>query len=311
MRVLVTGADGFVARHLIPWLRSAGHAAVGTALDPRAAADLGIDILTLDVTDASGCQRVFRAVAPTHVVHLAAASSVPWSFQHPAETHQVNVEGTKNILGAAAALVPPPTVLIIGSAEEYGRNDGRALPELPLERLHPLSPYAESKVAVERLIEGEPRFRTFAVRTRSFPHIGPGQKTGFFTSDVASQLARIERGELPPVLHVGNLDAVRDYTDVRDVVRAYVLLLEQGVPGEVYNVCSSQGTIVGDLLAELIRLSGAAVRVERDLEKVRPSEIPVLIGDSAKLRRATGWAPTIPLETTLRDTLEFARRRPT
>lgn len=308
MRVLVTGADGFVAGHLVPYLRGAGHEVVGGALDASAAAALGVDVRPLDVTDAEACVRVVRTVAPTHVVHLAAVSSVPWSRDHPEDTRRINVEGTRFLLEAAAVQTTPPRVLVVGSAEEYGLNDGQPLTELPLADLQPRSPYAESKVEVERLIEREPNFRALAVRTRSFPHIGPGQKVGFFTSDVASQLARIESGEAEPVLHIGNVDAVRDFTDVRDVVRAYALLLERGVPGEAYNVCSGRGIAIKDILAVLLRLSESAVRVERDLEKVRLVEIPVLVGSNAKLRAATGWSPTIPLEQSLRDILAWWRQ---
>lgn len=330
MRVLVTGADGFVAGHLIPFLREAGHDVVGTALAPHhpasggtgtgldpARAAVDVPVRRLDVTDAAACAALVSDVAPTHIVHLAAVSSVRWSFDHPDETHRVNVEGTRHVLEAAAELRKPPRTLVVGSGEEYGRNNGNPLSELPLAELRPLSPYAESKVAAERLIEETPAFRAVAIRTRSFPHFGPGQSLGFFTADVASALVRIERagrgagrGASPPVLRVGNVDVVRDYTDVRDVVRAYAPLLERGVPGEVYNVCSGRGAPMRELLSELIRLSGVQAHVEQDPEKLRPSEIPVLIGESAKLRAATGWEPHIPLKQSLRDVLVFWRASP-
>lgn len=306
MRVLVTGADGFVGRHLVAALRSAGHLVMETVLHPGP--DSGSGVLRLDITDAAACRLVLREVSPTHIVHLAAASSVQWSFEHPEETARINVEGTHNLLFAARAL-PTPRVLLIGSAEEYGPNDGDPLSELPIRVLHPLSPYAASKVAVEKLVEAEPVFRAMAIRTRSFPHIGPGQQRGFFSSDVASQLVRIERGESEPVLRVGNLDTVRDLADVRDVVRSYVLLLERGVSGEVYNVCSGRGIAIKDVLATLLRLSGMDVRVERDLGKIRPSEIPVLVGDNTKLREATGWSPAIVIEQSLRDILAWWREQ--
>ncbi len=302
MRVLVTGADGFVAGHLLPLLRESGHEVVGTALDPDTGAAEGVPVHALDVTDGDAARALVARLRPTRVVHLAAVSSVRWSFEHPAETQRVNVDGTRNVLDAAA-VVPEVRVLVVGSGEEYGPNDGRPLSELPVSALKPLSPYAESKVAVERLIEAEPRYRQLAIRTRSFPHFGPGQQTGFFVADISSQLVQIERGERPSVLRVGNLDAVRDYTDVRDVVRAYALLLERGVPGEVYNVCSGVGVSMRALLDRLAALSGVEVRVEADPEKLRPSEIPALVGDNAKLRAATGWSPEVPLDQSLRDIL--------
>lgn len=307
MRVLVTGADGFVAGHLVEALRAGGHEVVGSVL--TGPAPDGLVVHPLDITDAAAVDSVFRVVQPTHVVHLAAVSGVSQSLAHPERTQRVNVGGTENVLRSAAALTPLPRVLIIGSGEEYGRNDGRPLPELPLSELRPLSPYAESKVAVERLIEATPAYRRVNVRTRSFPHIGPGQKLGFFTADMASQLVRIQRGAQEPVLRVGNLDAVRDFSDVRDTVRAYVLLLERGTVGEVYNVCSGRGIAMRDLLDAIIHLAGITVRVERDPARMRPSDVPVLVGDNAKLKKVTGWAPRIPLEQSLRDILAWWRRQ--
>lgn len=305
MRVLVTGADGFVARHLVPLLRDAGHEVIGTAFDITAAADLGITILPLDITNPEACESVVRDVAPEWMVHLAAVSSIRTSLENPENTQRVNVEGTLRLLEACAQLPSAPRVLVIGSSEEYGPNDGAPLPELSVEKLRPQSPYAESKAEVERRIEAEPRFQSLTIRTRSFPHCGPGQRQGFFTADVASQLAAIALKDIPPVLRVGNLDAVRDYTDVRDVVRAYQALLEHGVPGEVYNVCSGRGVKIRELLDELIKFSRMDVRVEYDPARARPSDVPVLIGSNAKLRSMTGWEPTIPLSQTLEDVLAW------
>lgn len=309
MRVLVTGADGFVARHLVPHLRQAGHAVTGTALHPASAEGLRVPVEHLDVTDPTNCKAVLAKVAPTHIAHLAAASSVSWSFAHREETRRVNVDGTHHLLDAAAALSAPPWALVIGSAEEYGPNTGEPLSELPVHALHPISPYAESKVAVEHLIEAAPAYQAFAIRTRSFPHFGPGQRAGFVTADVASQLVEIERGQRAPVLHIGNIDAVRDYTDVRDVVRAYALLLERGTPGEVYNVCSGRGRRIRELLDHLVSYSGLSVRIEQEKSRIRPSEIPVLVGDNTKLRAATGWSPVIPIEQTLREILDWWREQ--
>ncbi|TSC64406.1 MAG: GDP-D-mannose dehydratase [Parcubacteria group bacterium Gr01-1014_106] len=305
MRVLVTGADGFVARHLVPVLRDAGHEVIGTAFDIAAAADLGIAVLPLDITNPEACGAVVRDVAPEWMVHLAAVSTVRSSLENPENTQRVNVEGTLRLLEACGQLAFSPRVLIVGSGEEYGPNDGAPILELPVEKLQPRSPYAESKAEVEKRIEAEPRFRAMTIRTRSFPHCGPGQRQGFFTADVASQLAAIAAQKMPPVLQVGNLEAVRDYTDVRDVVRAYHLLLERGTLGEVYNVCSGRGVKIRELLDELINLSRMDVRVEHDPARARPSDVPVLIGSNAKLRSVTGWEPTIPLSQTLNDILAW------
>lgn len=307
MRVLVTGADGFVAQHLVLALRTRGHEVIGTVMHTRVKDDLDTPVQQLDITDAAACMAVVQAAQPQWVVHLAAVSKAWWSFQHPEETRRVNVDGTRHLLDAARSLPTPPRVLIVGSAEEYGKNDGYPLPELPLADLHPLSPYAESKLEVERQIEADPVLRQMTIRVRSFPHIGPGQQPGFFTADMASQLVRIERGETPPVLQVGTTDAVRDFTDVRDVVRAYADLLERGALGEVYNICSGTGVRIQEVLEELVRLAHVTVRVEKDPARLRPSEVPILIGDSSKLRAHTGWKPEIPLAQSLQDILAWWR----
>lgn len=308
MRVLVTGVEGFVGRHLVAHLGAVGSDVIGAVRSvDTVSAELRIPLHALDITDRDAVRGLVADVRPTHIVHLAAVSSVRWSLEHSEETQRVNVGGTRHVLDAAAALPAPPRTLIIGSGEEYGPNDGQPLPELPLAALRPASPYAESKVAAERLIEETPAYQAFALRTRSFPHFGPGQRTGFVTADVASQLVEIERGRRGPVLRVGDTDVVRDYTDVRDVVRAYVLLLDQGVPGEVYNVCSGRGRRIRELLDSLVAHSGLSVRIEQEKSRIRPSEIHVLVGDNTKLRAATGWSPVITIEQTLREILDWWR----
>ncbi len=309
MKVLVTGAEGFVARYLLPFLRAEGAAVVGTALAPHAGTRAEWPVTLLDIRDASRVRAVVREVAPSHIVHLAAVTSVQESFVHPELTEDVNVRGTAILLEAAAEMSPRPVVLLIGSGDEYGPNRGDPLPELPVSALAPVSPYGKSKTVIEELVERESTYRAMTIRTRSFAHIGPGQTGTFFVPEVASHISRIERGEESPVIGVGNLTAVRDFTDVRDVVRAYGLLLEKGQRGEVYNVCSGTAVSIRDLLDMLVALAGVAVRIEVDPRKVRPADIPILIGDGTKLRRATGWVPEISLRETLRAVLEHARRR--
>lgn len=304
MRVLVTGAEGFVAQHLVPHLQAKADTVVGTALNLASSVAHGTPRESLDVTDAAACRQLLAQVRPTHVVHLAAVSSVPWSFAHPEETMRVNVEGARNLLEAALA-VGVERVLLVGSAEEYGPNDGRPLSELPVRGLRPVSPYAASKVEVERMVERDPRFRSFAVRTRSFPHFGPGQRQGFFASDVASQIARGASTGTQVVLRVGTLDTVRDYTDVRDIVRAYRLLLAHGVPGEVYNVCSGRRVKMRDLLDEFVRAARVPVTLEHDSALERPQEIPVLVGDPSRIHRRTGWQSEISLRHTVTDILAW------
>jgi GDP-4-dehydro-6-deoxy-D-mannose reductase len=311
LRILVTGAEGFVGRFLVPFFTAQGADVVSTALNPAAASHLHPRPRPLDILDAPAVQAMLTETKPTHLLHLAAVSSVRQSFADPQTTDDVNVRGTRVLLEAARALSPTPRVFLIGSGDEYGPNAGTPLPELPLSDLHPVSPYGKSKKAVEEIVEATPAYLAMTIRTRSFPHIGPGQSAQFFLPEVAAQIVRVERGQQSPVVGVGNLSAIRDFTDVRDVVRAYWLLLEKGVPGAVYNVCSGVPVTIQDLLQKMIALSGITIRVEQDPAKVRPVDVPALVGNNAKMRQATGWSPEIPIERTLKDVLEHQRGQPT
>ena len=309
MRILVTGVDGFVGHHLVALLKQKGIETIGTALNTKAASDLDIPVRPLNITRAEETASLIKHIQPTHIVHLAAISSVKQSFSNPNMADDVNVRGTENILSSSAMMTKPPITLLIGSSEEYGMNDGNPLREELLGALNPISPYAQSKKAVEEMVENNPVFMKFVVRTRSFPHIGPGQQGQFFVPEVATQIVRIERGDQRPVIGIGNLSAVRDFTDVRDVVRAYFALLEKGVAGDVYNVCSGTALSIKDLLNKMISLSKFPVKFERDPQKERPIDIPVLKGDCTKLKEATGWVPEIPLDKTLKDIIEYYRSR--
>jgi GDP-4-dehydro-6-deoxy-D-mannose reductase len=232
------------------------------------------------------------------------------SLKDPDLVRRVNINGTKNVLQAVKQLSPGTQVLVASSADIYGAKaneySGRPLPELPLVDALPQNPYAISKLDMERMIVDE--FNDFVIRVRPFPHIGPGQKLGFVTADFASQIAAIETGRQESTMQVGNLKAERDFTDVRDVVRAYRLLLEQGQVGEVYHVATGQGTSIQSILDQLVALSGMQITVEQDAERMRPSDIPSLIGDASKLQAATGWKPAIGLADSLKDILEYWRR---
>jgi len=307
MRVLITGVEGFVGHHIVPLLLKEGAEVFGTALDQKKAQDLNIPVRPLNITKAEETSSLLKHILPTHIIHLAAVSSVRESFANPNMADDVNVRGTENILSVAASFSTPPLTLIIGSCDEYGVNDGKPISELMLGALNPISPYAQTKKAVEEMVEKNPKYMSFVVRTRSFPHIGPGQQGQFFVPEVATQIVRAERGQQRPVIGIGNLTAVRDFSDVRDVVRAYFLLLTKGKPGEVYNVCSGQGMAIEDLLKKMIGLAKVSVRFEHDPEKERPLDIPALVGNNTKIKTATGWAPEIPLEKTLKDIVEYYR----
>jgi GDP-4-dehydro-6-deoxy-D-mannose reductase len=310
---MVTGAGGFVAGHLVEFLHAEHPAAElfgvvrphGSA--PRTA---GITVFEAELNDPASIEPVLDAVAPDRIVHLAGQSSVHQSWIDPGGTLRTNILGIVHLLDAVRRRGLRPDVLVVGSAEEYGMVTPAELPlreDLPL---RPSSPYAVSKVAQGLLaLAYGPAGGMRVLRTRTFHHTGPGRGETFAESSFARQIAEIEAGKRAPVIHVGNLEAVRDYTDVRDVVRAYWALLDGGTAGEVYNVCSGQGRRIHELLDLLLADSGAKVEVRVDKDRLRPSDVPALVGDPRRLREATGWEPRVPLEESLRDLLHDWRQR--
>ncbi|MCP4435866.1 MAG: NAD-dependent epimerase/dehydratase family protein [Actinomycetia bacterium] len=298
MRALITGAGGFVGAHLQRHLEDSG--------DDPLPTDRSTD--GLDILDAPALLERFRKVTPDVVYHLAGASDVGGSWETPQITFRANAEGTLNVLWAARE-AGVERVLTVGSADVYGKVSPDELPLTETSPLRPTSPYAASKVAAEAV--AEQAFLGFgqqAVRARPFNHLGPGQSTRFVAPALAERIARNERdGETR--LAVGNLSSKRDFTDVRDVVRAYRLLMVDGAAGEIYNVCSGSAIAVEDLAESLIELSTLDQELVADPALQRPVDIPVLLGDSDRLRKATGWAPQVPLETTLADLLDDMRQR--
>jgi len=315
VRVLITGAGGFVAAHLVDYLGTEQPASsvfgterpqTGIARGPHGKV-VGIEA---DLHDRSAVERVVEEAAPDRIVHLAGQSSVHRSWSAPGDTLRTNVLGLVNLLDAVRRQGLAPAVLVVGSAEEYGPVPPSADPIVETAPMRPNSPYAVSKVAQAALARlYGPAGNMRVILTRTFPHTGPGRGEMFAESSFARQIAEIEAGRRPPVLSVGNLDAVRDYTDVRDVVRAYWALLERGEGGTVYNVCRGTGHRIREMLDLLLAGSTARVEVRVDPERLRPSDIPVLVGDPSRLRAATGWEPTIPLERTLADLLDFWRQK--
>jgi GDP-4-dehydro-6-deoxy-D-mannose reductase len=315
VRLLVTGAGGFVGGHLVAFLR-AEHPAVevhGVVLPHGGAswpAVSGARVLEADLDDPASAAAVIEEVRPDRIIHLAGQSSVQQSWTDPGGTLRTNVLGIVHLLDAGRRCGLRPSVLVVGSAEEYGPVAPDETPIREDTPLRPASPYAVSKVAqgALALLYG-PAGGMRVVLTRTFHHTGPGRGEAFAESSFARQIAEIEAGVRPPVLKVGNLDAVRDFADVRDVVRAYWELLEKGEGGTVYNVCSGTGRPVRWLLEALLAASEARVEVRVDPERLRPSDVPVQVGDPSRLRAATGWEPRIPLERTLRDLLAHWRAR--
>jgi GDP-4-dehydro-6-deoxy-D-mannose reductase len=313
MRVLITGVAGFVGRHLAAHLfAEGGHEVWGLS---RAGHDLpGIDSrIRLAVADLTHRDSVEAAVAecrPEAIYHLASQASVKRSFDSPLETLQNNIVGQVHLLDACLVSAPKARILVVGSNEEYGLTEPDELPIRESKELRPVSPYAVSKVTQDML--GHQYFRARGlqiVRVRPFTHIGPGQAPGFVTTDFAMQLARMELGRAEPTLAVGNLDGVRDFSDVRDVVRGYQLLIEQGEPGEVYNLGSGVGRTIRSLLDQLLELTTVRPTVVRDPSRMRPSEIPAMYADCSRIFAQTGWKTEIPFERTLHDVMEDWRQR--
>lgn len=296
VRAFVTGGKGFVGTWLADHLRRSGDEVV--AVDRE-----------VDVTDPEAIGGVLADARPDAVYHLAAFAHVGRSWDDRAEVTRVNVVGTAAVLDACRRCPSPPTVLLVSSAEVYGVVPADRQPIGETEPLAPVTPYAASKAAAEQLAvqahlgDGLP-----VIRVRPFNHIGPGQSDAFVVPALASRIAAAERSG-DPAITVGNLAARRDMTDVRDVVRAYRLLVTGGVPGEVYNVCSGRAVAIQELADRLLALAGSDLQLRVDPALVRPTDVPEVRGDRGRITAATGWAPEVPLDDTLRAVLDDARRR--
>jgi len=297
MRAAVTGSSGFVGRHLVPYLRGLGDEVV--TLDRSGEPPV-------DVTDTHRVREVLHRARPDAVYHLAGLSHIGESWDAPETVFRVNAEGTLSVLRACAD-AGVERVLVAGSADEYGVV---ALEDLPITEeapIRPITPYGASKAAADILA-----LQSFAgnglgtLRVRAFNHTGPGQVSTMLVPGLAARIAAAER-EGQHLIRVGNLDAVRDLTDVRDVVRAYRLLVERGTPGDAYNVCSGRGVRVRDIAEALLAMSKASLELVVDPDLVRPVDVPQLVGSPAKLCAETGWQPEIPLDQTLGDVLTAAR----
>lgn len=315
MRVLITGITGpvgsFLADHLltIPGLEI--HAFKRWRSDPRPIAHLRgrVTMHEGDIEDPFALDRAVAAAAPERIFHLAAQSYPSASWEAPIHTMRINVEGTLNLLEAVRRHVPAARVHIAGTSAEYGvvRPD-----EVPIAETHPLrpgSPYGVSKVAAELSgLQYHDNFGLHVLVTRSFNHVGPRQGDRCSIQTFCQQMAAIELGLQPPVLSVGNLEPRRDFTHTRDVARALWLLLERGAPGSVYNLCSGRATRIGDIVAMVVERGRVPVEVRVDPARLRPVDEPILQGDNARLRAATGWEPTIGMEEIVDELLEYWRK---
>ncbi len=317
MKILITGVTGFVGSHLAEYCLSLDQQVevIGTCRWRSRRENIehledAINLYECDLRDASSVKTLLADIQPERIFHLAAQSYVPSSWNSPGETITTNVIGQLNIFEAMRETNSTASIQIAGSSEEYGLVHPEEAPITEKNPLRPLSPYAVSKVAQDML--AYQYFQSYGlrvVRTRAFNHTGPRRGDVFVTSNFAKQIAEIEAGQRPPVIHVGDLNPKRDFTDVRDIVRAYWLSLEHCSLGEVYNVASGKAYRIKEVLEILLDNSGQDIEVVEDPERLRPSDVPLLLGDNSRFCKATGWSPEIPFEQTAKDLLDYWRER--
>jgi len=313
-RALITGITGFVGSHLAECLLENGLEVCGTvrwrsSLDNIIHFKDKIRLVEADMRDAHSLELAVREANPDYVFHLASQSFVPTSWRAPADTMETNVIGTIHILEAIRKSETMPRILIAGSSEEYGMAYPGELPIKESNPLRPLSPYAVSKVAEDML--GIQYHRSYGLRvvvTRAFNHTGPRRGEVFVCSNFAKQIAQIEKGK-DPLICVGNLSAKRDFSDVRDVVKAYWLALQKCDDGEVYNICSERARSIEEILNLILSMTNKSVEISQDSSRMRPSDVEILQGDCSKFREQTGWRPNIPFEKTMEDLLDYWRQR--
>ncbi|MBV8491587.1 MAG: GDP-mannose 4,6-dehydratase [Candidatus Eremiobacteraeota bacterium] len=307
MRALVTGASGLVGGHLVEALQREG----ADVLACSGPGELSESFFPLDLAEPASIRAALDVARPTVIFHLAAQTFVPDSFASPLRTYDVNAIGCARLTQAIREYVAGggemPRILFTSSAEVYGKRDPADYPLRENLDVRPATPYAASKAAAEAMLLGEARSLGMdVVVARSFNHIGPGQSDRFVVPSFAAQLARIAAGQ-PPLLEVGNLEAARDFLDVRDVVAAYLALARDGERGEVYNVCSGVAVKIRDVLRMLITIANVPVEVRDDPARMRPVDVPVFVGNAGKLAARTGWSRTISLDRSLRDIYASAR----
>lgn len=317
MRVLITGIAGFAGSFLAEHLLAQGYDVWGVVRHGAGHVSHCLDRLTLRTADMRDLGRVvalLEEAQPARIYHLAAQAFVPTSWDQPWETLENNIRGQLNLFLALLDLAMPARVLVVGSNEEYGVIHPDVLPISESTPFRPNSPYAVSKIAQDMLgLQYWESHELHVIRVRPFNHIGPRQSARFVAASFARQIAEIEAGMRSPAIKVGNLEAKRDFSDVRDVVRAYHLALERGQPGDVYNVGSGEAHSVQELLDTLLAYSPADVRIEKDPARMRPSDVPASYADISKITSAVGWRPRVPFKESVHAVLDYWRtvvRRP-
>lgn len=306
MKALITGINGFVGKYLSKYLIEKGYEVSGTVIEETIQMD-DIKIYKMNLLDKEEVAETIRKIKPDQVYHLAGQSAVGLSWKNPTLTIDINVNGTINLLDSIREENLDAKVLIIGSSDEYGPIKPENCPINEEHELNPTSPYAISKVTQENIAKLYVKaYGMKIIMVRAFNHIGPMQSKNFVVSDFASRIVDIESGK-ESVMKVGNLEAYRDFTDVRDIVRGYSMLMEKAEIGEIYNIGSGKAIKIQDVLDTLISLSTEDIEVEIDKDKLRPSDVPIVECDNSKIKSHIGWQPELDIRETLKDTLDYWR----
>lgn len=311
MKALIIGAAGFVGSYLIQHIKDDLHwEVIATKLPQEAIKIEDIEIYNLDILKKDNILPLLQSIHPDMILHLAAQSSVGVSWKNPALTIDINIKGSIYVLDAIRELDYKPRVLLIGSGEEYGHILPTETPIREETILRPGNIYAATKACQNMLgkIYAD-AYQMDIISVRAFNHIGPNQAPIFVVSDFCKQVAEIEAGQKEPIIYVGNLSAARDFTDVRDVVRAYGLLLQYGIAGETYNVGSGHAIKIEDILHQILLQSKVTIQVEVDAAKLRPVDVPIIEADTTKLYQCTKWKPEISIDETISDVLEYWRNQ--
>ena len=309
MKSLIIGGAGFAGTYLACHLKELGHEVVITKM-PQERVDLpGISVYELDILEKKDVLELLQCIKPDYVCHLAAQSSVSVSWKNPGLTIDVNVKGSTNVLDAVRKLQKKARVLLVGSGEEYGRIFPEETPVRENNNIRPGNIYAATK-ACQNMIGRiyAHAYEMEVLMVRAFNHIGPKQSPLFVVSDFCKQAAEIEAGKKEPVIRVGNMNVRREFTHVRDVVRAYALLMERGQAGETYNIGSGYAVGIGEILQIVLEKSKVDIQVEADIEKFRPADVSVVEADISKVQSITGWTPIIGVEQSIQETMDYWRK---